>query len=146
LCPLLPLPSGERVGVRGSSREVKLLENSVENALEIAQNVVIPKTDDVVPALFQHRSALAVRNGSLPMLTTINLDDQFAIQSDEVDNEVRKRNLPLEFDAIELTHPKSRPKETLGLGGILTQSTGELFQTLSPLTLPSPQRGEGHFA
>jgi hypothetical protein len=125
---------------------VKLLHNSFENALEIAQNVVIPKTDDMVPAFFQHRRALSVGSGALPMLTAINLDDQFPIQSDEVDNKTCERNLPLKFDAIELTGAEPRPKETLRLGGILAQSSDVFFQTLSPLTLPSPQRGEGHFA
>jgi hypothetical protein len=80
------------------------------------------------------------------MLTAINLDDQFPIQSDEVDNKTCERNLPLKFDAIELTGAEPRPKETLRLGGILAQSSDVFFQTLSPLTLPSPQRGEGHFA
>jgi hypothetical protein len=125
---------------------VKLLHNSFENALEIAQNVVVPKTNDMVPAFFQRRGALSVCSGALPMLTAINLNDQFPIQSDEVDNEACERNLPFKFDAIELTGSKPRPKETLGLGGILAQSPGVFFQTLSPLTLPSPQKGEGHFA
>jgi hypothetical protein len=125
---------------------VKLLENGFENALEIAQNVVIPKTDDVISAFFQHRRTLAVRSRALHMLATVNLHNEFPIQCHEVDDESCKRNLPLEFDAIELTRPKSRPKKTLGVGGIRAESAGVLFQTLSPLTLPSPQRGEGHFA
>ena len=122
------------------------MENGFENALEIAQNVVIPKTNDVVSAFFQHRSAFTIRGGALGMLTTVNLDDQFPIQRGEVDNKSGKRDLSPEFDSIELTRPKSRPKKTLGISGVPAQSAGVLFQMLSPLTLPSPQKGEGHFA
>jgi hypothetical protein len=122
---------------------VKLLENGIENTLEIAQNVVIPKTNDVISAFFQRQRALAVRSGALRMLAAVDFNNQFPIQSNEVDNESCKRNLPLEFYSIELTRPKSRPKKALGVSRILAESAGVFFQ--SPLTLPSPQRGEGHF-
>lgn len=121
------------------------MENSFEDALKIAQNVVIPKANDVIPAFFQCRRTLAVRRDPRTVLTAINLDNQVPIQGDEVDIESCNRNLPFEFDAVELTRSKSRPKETLGVGRIPTELTGVLSQRLSPLTLPSPLRGEGHF-
>jgi hypothetical protein len=124
---------------------VKLLENGFENTLEIVQNVVIPKTNDVISAFFQRQRTFAVRSGALRMLATVNFDNQFPIQSNEVDDKSCKRNLPLEFDSIELTRPKARPKKALGVSRILAESAGVFFQTPSPLTLPSPQWGEGHF-
>ena len=114
------------------------MENGFENTLEIAQNVVIPKTNDVISAFFQRQRAFAVRSGALRVLATVDFNNQFPIQSNEVDNESCKRNLPLEFDAIELTRPKSRPKKALGVSRILAESAGVFFQTPSPLTLPSP--------
>jgi hypothetical protein len=124
---------------------VKLLENNFENTIKIAQNVVVPKTYDVIPAFFQHRSTRTVCSDVFSMLTAVNLDDQFPFQSDKVDNEPGERNLPFEFDTIELTRSKSRPKEAFSFGRILAERAGALSQKLSPLTLPSPQRGEGHF-
>lgn len=135
--------------------EVKLLENCFENTLKIAQDVVIPKADDVIPALFQGSRTLFVRVNALGILTAVDLDHQFPFQRDEIDNESGKRNLPLEFDAIELTCAKSRPKKTFGFGRIRTERASNLLQMLSPLTQPSPHpnsdisefgRGEGHFA
>jgi hypothetical protein len=131
--------------VRGSFREVKLLKNSVENTVRLAQDVVIPETDDVIPAFFQCRGALSIGSDAFSMLTAINLDDQFPFQRDEIDNISGKQNLPFELDAIELTRSQFRPKQTLGLGGIPAELAGVVSQRLSPLTQPSPQRGDGHF-
>ena len=124
--------------------EVELLKNSFENALKIGQNVVIPKPDDVVPAFFKSRCALVVRGGAFAMLPAIDFNHQFSVQSDEVDYKSRKRDLPFEFYAIELTRAKSRPEQALGFGGISAEPAGVPSHRLSPLTLPSPQRGEGH--
>jgi hypothetical protein len=118
--------------------EVKLVENGFEYALKIGQNVVAPETDDVIPACFQRHRTTIVRRDALDMLPTINLDNQFPFQGDKVDDESRERDLPFDFDTIELTRAKSRPKQTLGFDEIFAESPSVPTQRLSPLTLPSP--------
>ena len=121
------------------------MKNSVENTVKVAKDVAIPKTDDVISAFFQRRGALSIGGDAFSMLTAVNLDNQFPFQRDEIDYIPGKRNLPFELDAVELTRSQFRPKQTLGLGGIPAELAGVLSQRLSPLTQPSPQRGEGHF-
>jgi hypothetical protein len=124
--------------------EVKLLKNRVEYALNVLQNVVIPETDDVIPALFQRSRTLRIRPASFAVLASIDFDDQFSFERHKVDDISREWNLPFEFDADELARAKSRPQETLGVCRILAELTGKFSQEHSPLTQPSPLRGEGH--
>lgn len=125
--------------------KVKLLENGFENTLQVGQRVVIPEPNDVIPAFLQRRSAFPVRNRAFVVLPAVDLDYQLSIERDKVHNESGKRDLPFEFNVVELTRPQSRPKQALGCGAILAEPAGIFSQRLSPLTLPSPQRGEGHF-
>jgi hypothetical protein len=118
--------------------EVKLLKDRFEHALNIIQNVVIPETDDVIPALFQRSRSLCVQPGSFVVLATVNLDHQFSFGRHKVDDISCKRNLPPEFNATELTRAKSRPKETLGISRTPAELAGIFSQRLSPLTQPSP--------
>jgi hypothetical protein len=125
--------------------EVKLLKNSFKHTIDIVQDVVVAETNDVITAFFQRGSMLGVQFRSFTVLTAIGLDNQFSIECDEVDNESCDRNLPFEFNVVELARAKSRPQQLLGFGRALTKCAGVTSHKLSPLTLPSPQRGEYHF-
>ncbi len=125
--------------------EVKLLKNGFEHALNVTQDVVVPETDDVIPALFQRSRSLGIQLSSFAVLTTIDLDDQFSFERNEVDNISCEWDLSFEFDAPKLTRAKARPQKFFGLGRSLTQLSGIPTHRLSPLTQPSPQWGEGHF-
>ena len=125
--------------------KVKFLKNGFAHALDIIQHVVVPEADDVIPAFFQRGRPLAVRLSSFAMLATIDLNDQFSFERNEVDDISGERNLSFEFDAIKPACAKSGPQKLFGLGRSLTQLTGVPSHRLFPLTLPSPQWGEGHF-
>ena len=125
--------------------EVDLLKNGFEHSLNVVQDVVVPKANDVIPAFFQRSRSLSVLFRPFAMLTAVNFNDQFSLKRDEIDNESDERDLSFEFDAIELAGAKSRPQQFFGFGRPLTQRAGVPSHRLSPLTLPSPQRGEGHF-
>ena len=126
-------------------REVKLLENGFENTLQVGQDVVIPESNDVISAFLQRHRAFVVRNHVFAMLATIDLDNQLSAKGDKINDESGKGDLPFEFDSVELTRTKLRPKQALGFGLILAEDAGVPSHRLSPLTLPSPQWGEGHF-
>jgi hypothetical protein len=124
---------------------VKFLKNGFEHALNIIQHVVVPEANDVIPALFQHSRPLGIQLSSFAMLATIELDDQFSFERNEVDDISSERDLSFEFDATKLARAKSGPQKLFGLSRSLTEPSGVPSHRLSPLTLPSPRRGEGHF-
>jgi hypothetical protein len=124
---------------------VKLLKNGFQYVFDIGQHVVVPEADDVIPAPFQGSRPFAIRSISFAMLPAIDLDDQFSFERNEVDDISGERNLSLEFNAIKLPCAKFRPQEFFGLSRSLTQLAGARSHGPFPLTLPSPQGGEGHF-
>ncbi len=75
--------------------EMKLLKNSFEHAINIIQHVVVPKADDVIPTLFQRGRPFAVRLSSFAMLATVDLNDQFSFERNEVDDISGERNCRL---------------------------------------------------
>jgi len=66
---LLPLPAGERVGVRGVL--LQYLPNLLKYSVEICQDVIVPESDDSIPITLQHQaSELIVANG-IHVLATV---------------------------------------------------------------------------
>ena len=111
---LLPLPGGERVGVRGSAGDVYLLSKSIKNAFDIAQNVVVPESNDVISRFLQSPGSDGVFRTVLGMLSAVDLDDQFQIERDEINNVAGDRLLPFEFNALESPIAQFAPDQLFG--------------------------------
>ncbi len=79
----------------------------LKDAVEVAEDVVVPETNHLVAMLKEEGRALCV--GVLPgsMLAAIELDDQATLDTAEVDDERPDRVLPPELDAHQLPITKT---------------------------------------
>jgi hypothetical protein len=71
---VFPLPVGERVRVRGNL--IRSSDDRFNNAVDIAQHVVVPKAQNEIAIGFQIGCALCVFGAMLGVLSTIKLNDQ----------------------------------------------------------------------
>jgi hypothetical protein len=58
------------------------------------------------------------------MLSTIDFHHQSLLQTNEVNNVRSQRLLPPEFVAVKLPEAKMAPKQTLGVGWVVSKLTG----------------------
>jgi hypothetical protein len=77
------------------------LSKSIKNAFDVAQNVVVPESNDVISRFLQSSGSDGVFRTALCVLSAVDLNDQFQIERDEIDNAAGDRLLPFEFDALE---------------------------------------------
>src|SRR5262245_61479432 len=95
---LLPLPKGERGGVRGFERLlIERVQNLFEHAIEIAHHIIVPEPQHEISHRFQSPRALFILTRAIRMLAAIKLNDQFCISTNEIDNEPIDRHLSFEF-------------------------------------------------
>src|SRR5919197_2686146 len=95
---LLPLPEGERGGVRGfGSMLVNRAQNLFQHPVHIARNVVIPESKDEIAHGLQHSRSIRIACLVVIMLTAIKLHDELGVRAEEIDDEAIDRHLPLEF-------------------------------------------------
>ncbi len=119
------------------------MQNRFENAVNVSENVVVPKPNDVIAPFLQNARAFGILGCALAMLAAVDLDDEFQIERDEVDDIIANRLLSFELDSFKPAATQSRPQQFLGVGRAPAERTGELSHRPPPLTLPSPRRGEG---
>ncbi|NIJ35802.1 hypothetical protein FHR22_000451 [Sphingopyxis panaciterrae] len=87
----------------------------LQNAFQIAHNVIVPVSDDLIASRLQARGPVDV--GSIfGMLPAVRLDDNPQLFAQEVSNETGNGRLPAKFETKELARPKYAPKPLFGLG------------------------------
>jgi len=77
-----PPPCGEGLGVGGFQR----FNNHRDNAIQISQHFVVPKTHDTIALRLQPRGPHRVLGGLHGMLATIDFDDKLCPMADEIHN------------------------------------------------------------
>src|SRR5262245_19261504 len=96
----LPLPAGERGGVRGfRSMMIDSAQNFFEHAVHILHHVVIPESKHEVTHRLQDSGSIRITFPVVVVLTAVKLHDQFGIHAEEIDDKAIDRRLPLEFPA-----------------------------------------------
>ena len=76
------------------------------------------------------------------MLATIDLDDNFGLQAEEIDDIGSKDLLTSKLDAVESSTAQAIPQAPLRLGRILAQGPGQtVHRSLYPLTPTLPANG-----
>ena len=73
----------------------------LQNAVDIAKNIIVPNPKGPVSELAQCRIALAI-GGAVRMLAPIDLDDETQIPTDEIGKVRSNRFLPHELETCEL--------------------------------------------
>src|SRR5262249_55736444 len=121
----LPLPGGERVGVRGQgSMSVERSEDGVENALGIAQDIIVPESQHAVTERFENSGGLEIRLGAFGVLPSVKLDDKARVGADEVDDVAVNGCLAPELPAAESSVPQLEPEHALRVGLVAAQASG----------------------
>jgi len=133
-----PLPSGERVGVRGSPGDVELLNKRLKNTVDVSQNVMIPEPDDMIAGVFQDFGPHRIRGGSLRVLPPVDLDDEVQIKRHKIHDVARDRLLPFELDTVEPPATQLAPYQLLGFGHPPSQRPCMLAHREAPSPNPLP--------
>lgn len=149
---LLPLPSRERVGVRG--RRGHRMNNRLQYSWCILQNVYIPESQDSIPLTFEPCVSFLILFG-VCMLTTIYLNDESFFVTHEVSYISTDQYLTSELQTYELSITNIPPQFPFGRGRTTSQifcescqlSLWHLHQYSSlshaPSPQPSPTEGRG---
>src|SRR5438132_804588 len=81
---LLPLPAGERAGVRGlGCLSIKRSQDLLKDAVDISYHVMIPKSQHEITHRLQYPGPLCILFATLTMLAAIEFHDQFCIGAEE---------------------------------------------------------------
>ncbi len=143
---LLPLPAGERVGVRGrrgSSAQVGT--EPLENAVQIVEDLVVPDADDRVSG----GSKIGVTDPiphAFRVLSAIDLDDQPCFLADEIDDVWADRHLSAELPSREPSISHGEPEFPFGIGHGAPHGARMFLEVHGPSPQPSPPRGRGSLA
>jgi hypothetical protein len=149
----LPLPAGERGGVRGFGQLlVERIQNLLENAIETAHHVVVPKSKHEISHRFQSPCPLFILKRADRVLASVKLNDQHRISTSKIDDEAIDGYLPLELPARESATAQPEPQDSLCIRLMPTQSlryrrvVGHLrtdYAVPNPLTPPLSPAGRG---
>ena len=119
-----------------------LVQNSFQHALDVAENVVVPETHDVIAPLFKNTGPLGVARLAKIVLTAIDLDNEFQIERHKIHNVAPDWHLTLELDAVETPSTKFGPQKFFGFGRALAESPRTCSWAEPPHpTLSPPGRG-----
>jgi hypothetical protein len=85
--------------------------NGFEQAIEIAQDLLVPETHYPIPLAFEVGRArlIGIYVGLLAMLAAVQFDDKPCLKTEEIGNVSTNRMLPSEFRALNLTVPQPLP-------------------------------------
>jgi hypothetical protein len=85
---------------------------------------VVPEAQDGKALDFEPVGAPSIVLSLVSVLATVDLDDQLALQADEVDDEWTQRLLATELVAQHLAPAQPGPQGPLGVGHVLAQLPG----------------------
>ena len=121
-------------------------QNLFEHPVRVSYNVVIPESKHEITHRLEDSRSVRITFALLAVLTAIELDDQFGIRAEEIDDKAVDLHLPLELPSIQATIAESKPQQSFCIGLIAAQSPGESgFRCHHPTpltpTLSPPGRG-----
>ena len=131
---VFPLPVGERVRVRGFLTRGS--DDRLNNAIDIAQHVIIPEPQNEITVGFKISRALRIFGTPLGVLSTINLNYQTSGLTAEIHDVRFDWHLPPEFQPIEPAVAQLEPQRTLGVGLIAPQFPSGWYTRCHTLTRP----------
>ena len=143
---------GEGVSFNLKFARILLLQsilNSLQHAIQIIKNIIIPKSNDAISLFFQQGITNFIRS-IFAMLPAIQLNDQLCLAAGKIAYGISDRKLSHKFGLAQLSIPQLCPKALFSLGTILAQfscNRGESvsihslqYKRLFTLTQPSPSR------
>ena len=102
----------------------KFGNNSSDDKVECCFDLIIPEPQYPKTILLQRRIAPDIAR-ALRMLATVDFDNKFGLETDEVDNESLQRHLPPEFLLFDLPVFELLPKHLFRSGRLEPHSASE---------------------
>jgi hypothetical protein len=93
------------------------LGDALENAVRVAQDVVVPEAEDAIALRFDEAGARFVISYGFGMLAAVQLDDEPLREASEVGEVWADRHLPPPFVLRQLCAQRA-PQALLGLRGV----------------------------
>src|SRR5262245_46827941 len=144
---MLPLPEGERGGVRGfGSLLVGGVQDVFEHALNVSNDIVVPVAQDEIAHRVQNTGSVGITVSILIVLPAIQFHDELGVRTEKIDDEAIDRHLPLELPAVESAVAQTKPQHTLRVGLIAAKPPsrcGAPSRHPTPLTPPLSPTGRG---
>ncbi len=132
-----PPPSWGRVGVGGNHDHPnlsdvafaapprpQLVEQRRDDAIGIAENVVVPEAQNLEALAFEPGRARGVRVPPARVLAAVDLDDEEALETGEIDDVTPDGRLAAEPAIVEPSVAQARPQPALGVGRGLAEGAG----------------------
>jgi hypothetical protein len=124
-----------RSGRPGCWGRFELAANRFQHAVEIIENIVIPKPDDTIAMKYQFGAASVVRVHSLGMLTAIEFDDELARGASEIRNTASDRMLPAKLPGDDALAQRS-PEDLFDIRSLSAQAPCDLCSCSQPHCQP----------
>ena len=119
----LPLPGGERVGVRGFGWLLaKRAQDDFKHTVRIAEDIVVPEAEDEVTHRFEDFGSILVVRFAGRVLATVEFHNQLGICTDEVDDVAIDRHLPFELPIGKSARSQTKPQYAFRIRLMMTQS------------------------
>jgi hypothetical protein len=107
--PYFSLSLRERVGVRVVDIDSAGAGDHLQYAVDVLDDVVIPESNGAPAVGFEPNRPPAIRIFRGGMLSTIELDDETVVSTDEIGDEGSERNLTAELNSAEAAVTQARP-------------------------------------
>jgi hypothetical protein len=88
----------------------------LKNAVDVAQDLIVPKSQNEITAVFQILGSARVLLALFNMLTTVKLDDQFCVWTAEINDKAIEGHLPPEFQPAKPLVAQLEPQRSFGIG------------------------------
>ena len=129
-----------------------MVEDRLANAVQIACHFVVPEPQHQIATLLQIARPLSIllRHCVVTMVAAVQFHDEPCIRAAEIHDEGSDRHLPLELPAGNAPPSQLTPEQAFGIRLAAAERTrkrgaewSRTHRQGTPLTLPSPRRGEG---
>jgi hypothetical protein len=123
--------------------------NALDHTFDILENFVVPKSQDAKALLCKPSRPFSVGIDAQRVLASIDFNDEFGLEADEIGHEGSDRRLTPEMTTIDLFASQTEPETLFGVGHATAKGTRySEVHALSincgaPPPQPAPTRGEG---
>lgn len=117
------------------------LADGFQNAVGVAEHIVVPETDDAVAMGFDQFGAFDI-GGIIGMLAAIEFDDEAQAATGEIGDVWADGVLEDELCAFDLPVADALPQPFFGFGAIAPQRAGDARQSAACHNLPPLPNGE----
>jgi hypothetical protein len=89
---------------------VKLSQNFSQNIFLPSQHLIVPESQNSKTTLCEDGAAYCVDFDAIPMLATVDLDNEFRLDANKIDDVTIDRNLPAKLETAQAARTQACPQ------------------------------------